>query len=118
MRRPLALLVVLFLLPACAGPGSFMGMSPEQLREAVKVKDQDVTCFTGTNAMYGSVTLVLASADRGIYGTVTVNEKCAVSITGDSKAKDIKEPVSMKAVTEPAARPRLAEPAERSGAQP
>lgn len=84
MRRNYSLLLSVSLLFAgCVS--SLAGMSPEQLREAVKVKDANAGCII-LNTPYGRAVSVWANTDKNVAGKVTIKgETCETLIEGLAK---------------------------------
>ena len=85
-RNALSLLALVGLLAGCIGPVAFSGFDAKELEALAKIKDSTTTCITGANPMYGKVTIVFASVDKGIAGTLTVAEDCKVTIVTEPKA--------------------------------
>ena len=73
------LLLALFL-SGCSIPGSYMGANEKQIEALAKIKDAGVFCFTASSLMYGGGSVVTASIDKGIKGTLTVAKDCVVTI--------------------------------------
>lgn len=68
----------------CVGPSALAGLSAEQIAAAAKIRDANLTCVTGMNAVYGKAALVFVSVDKGIPASITVAEDCKVTLsTGD-----------------------------------
>lgn len=84
--RGLALGLALLTLTGCIGPTAFAGFNAKELEALAKIKDSTVTCISGANSMYGTVSIVFASVDKGIKGELTVDEKCKTTITTNGKA--------------------------------
>jgi hypothetical protein len=82
----LAIVALMFSLVGCAGPFGMTGMSADQLKEWVKVKDANATCVRGVYA--GALfTAVSVSVDKGIPAGVTIDENCKATITVVPAAK-------------------------------
>lgn len=79
MRNSFGILLA-FLLAGCASPFGYGGLSSDQLKEISKVKDSAATCVRGVYAG-AMVTLVAVSTDKGIAGTVTIDENCKTTLT-------------------------------------
>jgi len=76
----LVFLGLLILAQGCAIPGSIAGLNEKQLEALAKIKDAGVFCFKADALMYGGGTVVTASIDKGIKGTLTVEPGCVVKI--------------------------------------
>ena len=58
------------------------GMTPEQLREAVKVKDANAGCIV-LNTPYGRAVSVWANTDKGVNGRVAIKgDTCDTTLEG------------------------------------
>jgi hypothetical protein len=67
----------------CASlPASPTSMSPEQLREYVKIKDANVVCVV-VNSPWGKQTALFLNLDKGVIvsGTVNVKDGCETVLT-------------------------------------
>ena len=90
--RLLVLVLAALLLSGCAGLSAFgnsaTGLTPEQLKEFVKIKDAGCSKITGVY-MGATFTAITVSVDKGIppgAGTVKVDDNCGVTITAEPKA--------------------------------
>lgn len=71
----------------CLGPATLSGMTAEQIAAAAKIRDANLTCATGVNAVYGKAALVFVSVDKGIPAAITVGEDCKVTLSTGDKGK-------------------------------
>ncbi|HAM55180.1 MAG TPA: hypothetical protein DCQ64_07145 [Candidatus Rokubacteria bacterium] len=76
----LALLLLVLALSGCTA--GLAGMSPEQLREAVKVKDANAGCIV-LNTPYGRAVSVWMNSDKAVAGKITVKgDTCDTVLEG------------------------------------
>ena len=75
----IGLLGLPLLLSGCAS--ALLGLSADQIEAMAKIKDAGLTCIQASVGAMGGGKLVVASMDRGIYGTLSVDPDCRVSIT-------------------------------------
>lgn len=73
------------LVGGCMSGGTMLAdpakMSAEQLREFAKLKEANVWCVVA-NTPYGKGTSVAVNADKGVMGTLTVDDACKVTLQG------------------------------------
>lgn len=65
----------------CALPGTVAGLNEAQINALVKMKDAGVMCITGSGPpLTGSGSVVVASIDKGIKGSLEVGRDCSIKI--------------------------------------
>lgn len=75
------MLIATLLLGGCTLPGTVAGLNEAQINALVKMKDAGAMCITGSGPpMTGGGSVVTASIDRGIKGSIKVGPDCAVEI--------------------------------------
>ena len=80
--KNLLLAGTMLLFGGCALPGTIAGLNEAQLNALVKMKDAGAMCITGSGPpMTGGGSVVTASIDKGIKGTIKVTPDCGVEIT-------------------------------------
>ena len=80
-------ILVAALLASGCGTVSMAGMSPEQLREMVKVKDANSGCIV-LNTPYGRAVSVWANTDKGVNGRIAIKgDTCDTMLEGLNKDK-------------------------------
>lgn len=91
MKSLLVFVVVCALVMAgCASGATVLAdptkMTPEQLKEFAKLKDANVWCVVA-NTPYGKGSSVALNTDKGVAGTLTVDDACKVTFTAPPKAE-------------------------------
>ena len=80
-------ILVIGLLTAGCGTLSLAGMTPEQLKEAVKVKDANAGCIV-INSSFGRAVSVWANTDKGVNGKIGIKgDTCDTTLEGLTEKK-------------------------------